>query len=48
MKPISDARTCKNGCTYLRGGLQCTASEMGKRGTEIANPILNKRKKGIL
>ena len=30
--------------TYLRGGLQCTASEMGKRGTEITSPILDKRK----
>ena len=66
MKPISDARTCRDGCTYLRGGLhvlawtdavhcvegcsalrerlQCTASEMGKNGTEIASPILDKRK----
>ena len=65
MKPISDARTCKDGCTYLRGRLhvlagkeavhckdgcsalrerlQCTASEMGKTGTEIASPILDKR-----
>ena len=50
MKPISDARTCKDGCTYLRERLhvlawrmQCTASEIGKTGTEIANPILNKR-----
>ena len=62
MKPISDARTCGDGCTYLRGRmhvlartdavhcedgcsalqrrLQCTASEMGKTGTEIASPIL--------
>ena len=25
MKPISDARTCKDGCTYLREKRQCTA-----------------------
>ena len=72
MKPISDARTCKDGCTYLQGRLhvlvgkvartsvenpvhcedgcsalrerlQCTASEMGITGTEIASPVLNKR-----
>ena len=79
MKPISDARTCGDGCTYLRGRLhilagrmhilagrmqctartdavhcgggcsalqerlQCAASEMGKTGTEIASPILDKR-----
>ena len=29
--------------TYLRERLQCTASEMGKTGTEIASPILDKR-----
>ena len=66
MKPISDAGTCKDGCTYLRekrqctagtdavhckGGcsalrerLQCTASEMGKTGTEIASPVLDKKR----
>ena len=50
MKPISDARTCKDERTYLRERLlvlawrmQCTASEMGKTGTEIASPILDKR-----
>ena len=72
MNPISDARTCKDGRTYLRGRLhilagrmqctartdavhcgggcsalqerlQCAASEMGKTGTEIASPILDKR-----
>ena len=67
MKTISDARTCGDGCTYLRGEcsalqgrMQCTAeavavhcrsgcsalrlkSEMGKTGTEIASPILDKR-----
>ena len=58
----TDARTCKDGCKYLRGRLQvlalrnavhckygcsalrerlqCTASEIGKTGTEIAGPIL--------
>ena len=66
MKPISDARTCKDRRMYLRGGLhvlartdavhcvegcsalrerlQCTASDMGKTGTEIVSPILDKRK----
>ena len=73
MKLISDARPCKDGCTYLqgrlhvrawrmqgtartdavhcRGGcsalqerLQCTASEMGKTGTEMVCRILDKRK----
>ena len=29
--------------TYLRGRMQCTASEMGITGTEIASPVLNKR-----
>ena len=38
------ARTCVDGCSALRERLQCTASEMGKRGTEIASPILDKRK----
>ena len=73
MKLISDAHTCKDGCTYLRGRmhvlagkvasisvenavhcgsgcsalqerLQCTASEMGKTGTEMVSRILDKRK----
>ena len=42
-------RTCKDSCTYLRGGLQVRASEMGKIGTEIISPIspiLDKRKGG--
>ena len=43
MKPISDARTSKDSCTYLREKRQCTASEMGITGTEIASPIRNKR-----
>ena len=33
-----------DGCTALQRRLQCTASETGKRGTEIASPILDKRK----
>ena len=35
----------------MRGRLQCTASETGKTGTEIASPILDRRKgreKGLL
>ena len=32
------------GCSALQGRLQCTASEMGKSGTEIVSPILDKRK----
>ena len=39
-----DAVHCVEGCSALREWLQCTASEMGKRGTEIASPILDKRK----
>ena len=35
---------CGDGCSALRGRLQCTASEMGKTGTEIVSPILDKRK----
>ena len=35
---------CKDGCSALQEGLQCTASEMGKTGTEIVNPILDRRK----
>ena len=38
------ASTCKDGCKYLRGRLQVLASEMGKTGTEIVSPILDKRK----
>ena len=43
-----DAVHCVEGCSALRERLQCTASEMGKRGSEIVSPILDKRKKGIL
>ena len=35
---------CGSGCSALRERLQCTASEMGKRDTEIVSPILDKRK----
>ena len=62
MKPISDARACGDGCTYLQGQmlnegfsrkrlrerLQCFASEMGKNGTGIASPVLDKRKDGSI
>ena len=44
MKASFPASTCKDGCKYLQGRMQCTASEMGKRGTEIVSPILDKRK----
>lgn len=40
----ADARTCEDGCTYLRGRLQVLASEMGKTVAEIVSPILDKRK----
>ena len=39
----TDAVHCRCGCSALQERLQCTASEMGKTGTEIANPILDKR-----
>ena len=38
-----EAVHCKGGCSALRERLQCTASEMGKTGTEIVSPILDKR-----
>ena len=40
----ADAVHCGDGCSALQGRLQCTASEMGKTGTEIVSPILDKRK----
>ena len=40
----ADAVHCKGGCSALQEGLQCTASETGKTGTEIASPILDRRK----
>ena len=39
----TDAVHCKGGCSALPERLQCTASEMGKTGIEIASPILDKR-----
>ena len=39
----TDAVHCGDGCSALRERLQCTASEMGKTGTEIISPILDKR-----
>ena len=44
MKAPFPASTCRGGCKYVQGRLQVRASEMGKRGTEIASPILYKRK----
>ena len=41
---VEDAVHCKDGCSALQRRLQCTASETGKRGIEIASPILDKRK----
>ena len=35
---------CRDGCTALQGRLHCTASETGKRDTEIVSPIQDKRK----
>ena len=40
----ADAVHCKGGRSALQEGLQCTASEMGKTDTEIASPILDRRK----
>ena len=37
----TDAVHCKDGCSALRERLQCTASEMGKTGTEVVCPILD-------
>ena len=41
-----DAVHCRGGCSALRERLQCTASEIGKRGTEIASPILDEEMEG--
>ena len=35
----TDAVHCEDGCSALQERLQCTASEMGKTGTEIASPM---------
>ena len=40
----TDARTCREGCKYVQGGLKVCASEVGKTGTNIACPVLDKRK----
>ena len=40
---VENAVHCKDGCSALQERLQCTASEMGKTGTEIVSPVLNKR-----
>ena len=40
----TDAVHCGDGCSALRERLQCTASEIGKTGTEIVSPILVQRK----
>ena len=40
---MTDANVYDGGCKRLRWRLQCTASEMGKTGTEIISPILDKR-----
>ena len=42
----TDAVHCKGGCSALRERLQCTASEIGKRGTEIVSPILDEEMEG--
>ena len=42
------ARTCGDGCTYLRERQQCFASERGKTGAEIVSPILDERKGGSI
>ena len=40
----TDAVHCRGGCSALQERLQCTASEMGKTGTEMVSRILDKRK----
>ena len=37
------AKLCVGGCKALRWQMQSFASEMGKTGTEIVSPILDKR-----
>ena len=36
MKPISDARTCKDGCTYLRGRMHVLAGKVARTSMEDA------------
>ena len=38
------AKLCVGRCKALRGRMQSFASEMGKTGTEILSPILDKSK----
>ena len=40
----TNAKLCVGRCKALRGRMQSFASEMGKTGTEIVSPILDKRK----
>ena len=40
----ADAKLCVGRCNALRWRMQSFASEMGKTGTEIVSPILDKRK----
>ena len=41
---LADAMLCVGRCKALRWRMQSFASEMGKTGTEIVSPILDKRK----
>ena len=41
---LADAMLCVGRCNALRWRMQSFASEMGKTGTEIVSPILDKRK----
>ena len=36
MKPISDARTCKDGCTYLQGRMHVLAGKVASTSVENA------------
>ena len=36
MKPISDARTCKDGCTYLQGRMHVLAGKVANISVEDA------------
>ena len=40
----TDAKLCVGRCNALRWQMQSFASEMGKTGTEIVSPVLDKRK----
>ena len=42
---MADAVHCKDGCSALRERLQCTASEMGKTGTETVSPLFRQEKR---